>query len=99
MARCFVSRQLPGQALERLADEHDVEVWPGQLPPPYEELSEHVRPVEGLLCMLTDRVDAALIQAAPKLRAIANYAVGYDNIDLRAAGSARTSPSATRRTC
>jgi glyoxylate reductase len=87
VAHCFVSRHVPGRALERLADEHDVEVWPGHLPPPYEELLEHVRAAEGLLSMLSDRVDANLIDAAPKLRAIANYAVGYDNIDLQAAAA------------
>jgi glyoxylate reductase len=87
VARCFVSRQLPGQALERLADEHEVEVWPGQLPPPHEELLERARSADGLLSMLSDRIDAELIAAAPKLRAIANYAVGYDNIDLAAAAA------------
>ena len=85
MARCFVSRQLPGTALERLAESHDVDIWPGPLPPPHDELVERVKPVEGLLSMLTDRIDADLIKAAPHLRAIANYAVGYDNIDLDAA--------------
>jgi glyoxylate reductase len=87
VARCFVSRQLPGTALERLADEHEVEVWPGHLPPRHEELVEHVKHAEGLLSMLVDRVDAKLIDAAPKLRAIANYAVGHDNIDLAAAAA------------
>jgi glyoxylate reductase len=87
VARCFVSRQLPGQALERLADEHDVDIWPGQFPPPHDELVERVKPIEGLLSMLTDRIDADLMAAAPDLRAIANYAVGYDNIDLQAAAA------------
>src|SRR3979490_1053223 len=57
------------------------------MPPPYEDLIEHVRPVEGLLSMLTDRVDAELIAQAPHLRAISNYAVGYDNIALDAAAA------------
>jgi glyoxylate reductase len=87
VARCFVSRLLPGTALERLAERHDVEIWPGQTPPSYEQLIEHVTPVEGLLSMLTDRVDENLIASAPHLRAIANYAVGYDNIDLKAAAA------------
>jgi glyoxylate reductase len=64
-----------------------VEVWPGRLPPSYEELIEHVREVEGLLSLLSDRVDAELIAAAPHLQAISNYAVGYDNIDLKAAAA------------
>jgi glyoxylate reductase len=87
VARCFVTRRLPGPALDRLAATHEVEIWPEQLPPAYEELTEHVRDKEGLLSMLSDRVDAELIAAAPKLRAISNYAVGYDNIDLAAAAA------------
>jgi glyoxylate reductase len=85
MARCFVTRELPGPALERLAEVHDVEVWPERLPPPPAELRRHVAEAEGLLSMLTDRIDDALLDAAPRLRAIANYAVGYDNIDVEAA--------------
>jgi glyoxylate reductase len=87
MARVYVTRQVPGTALERLAAEHDVEVWPGELPPPPDELKARVADAEGLLSMLTDRVDADLIEAAPKLRAVANYAIGFDNIDLEAAAA------------
>lgn len=87
MARCFVTRQLPGPALDRLQAAHAVEIWEERLPPTYEQLTEHTKPVEGLLSMLTDRVDAQLIAAAPELRAISNYAVGYDNIDLGAAAA------------
>ena len=87
MAHCFVSRELPGPALDRLRDAHDVEVWPERVPPSYEQLIEHVRGAEGLLSLLSDRVDAELITAAPQLRAISNYAVGYDNIDVDAARS------------
>jgi glyoxylate reductase len=85
MARCFVTHDLPGTALDRLAAEHDVRVWPEPDPPPREALLEGVRGAEGLLCLLVDRVDAELIASAPDLRAIANYAVGTDNVDLAAA--------------
>jgi glyoxylate reductase len=85
MARVFVTRQLPGNALERLAAEHDVEVWPGDMPPPRDKLLAGVADAEGLLSLLVDQVDAELIDAAPKLRAIANYAIGFDNIDVDAA--------------
>jgi glyoxylate reductase len=88
MSRCFVSRALSGAALERLAEAHDVTVWPDLLPPTPEELRAAAASAEGLLCLLTDRVDQALLDAAPHLRVIANYAVGSDNIDL-AATSAR----------
>ena len=85
MARCFVTRRIPGPALDRLIDAHDVEVWPHRLPPTPEELREHVAGAEGLLSLLTDTVDEALLDAAPELRAISNYAVGTDNVDLEAA--------------
>jgi glyoxylate reductase len=84
MAHVFVTRRLPGNALERLSAEHDVEVWPGDMPPPREDLLAGVADAEGLLSLLTDRVDAELLEAAPKLRAVANFAIGFDNIDLEA---------------
>jgi glyoxylate reductase len=87
MARCFVTRALPGPALDRLRAGHDVDVWVERLPPPHEELVARAADVEGLLTLLTDRVDAALIERSPRLRAISNYAVGYDNIDLDAAAA------------
>jgi glyoxylate reductase len=83
----FVTRRLPGGALDRLSAEHDVEVWPGQLPPGRAELLARAPGLEGLLSLLTDPVDAELIAAAPRLRAISNYAVGVDNIDLEAAAA------------
>ncbi len=85
MARVFVTRRLPGSALERLSAEHEVEVWPEQLPPGRDELLARAGDIEGLLSLLTDPVDAELIEAAPQLRAISNYAVGTDNVDLDAA--------------
>ncbi|MDQ3992963.1 MAG: D-glycerate dehydrogenase [Actinomycetota bacterium] len=85
MARCFVTRELPGTALDRLRAAHEVEVWPGELPPSRAELIEHAREAEGLLCLLTDAIDAEVIDACPRLRAISNYAVGSDNIDSEAA--------------
>ena len=85
MARCLVTRDLPGTELERLRELHDVELWSGKLPPERAWLLEHVRGVEGLLCLLTDRIDAELIATATELRVISNFAVGCDNIDLAAA--------------
>jgi glyoxylate reductase len=85
--RVFVTRRLPGTALERLEAAHDVEVWPGRTPPPRAELLARAPELDGLLSLLTDRVDAELIDAAPRLRAISNYAVGVDNVDLEAAAA------------
>jgi lactate dehydrogenase-like 2-hydroxyacid dehydrogenase len=85
MARVFVARELPGPALERLAAAHDTDVWPDRLPPPRADLRERTRDADGLLSLLTDPIDAELIAACPNLRAISNYAVGVDNVDLEAA--------------
>ncbi len=85
MTRVFVTRELPGTALGRLRAEHEVEVWPSRLQPPRKDLLERAREAEGLLSLLTDPVDAELIAACRQLRAIANYAVGVDNVDVRAA--------------
>ncbi len=82
MARCFVTRRLPGNALDRLAEVHEVDVWEGELPPPREVMLDRARYAEGLLCLLTDRIDAKLLDECPSLRAISNLAVGTDNIDL-----------------
>ena len=85
MARCFVTRRLPGDALDRLRAAHEVEVWPERTAPPHEELLARAKGCVGLLSLLTDRLDADTIEALPELRAIANYAVGFDNVDLEAA--------------
>ncbi len=87
MARIFVTRALPGPALSRLEDAHETTVWQHQLPPSYEQLRAHAAQADALLTLLTDRVDAQLLAAAPRLRVIANYAVGYDNIDVGAASA------------
>jgi glyoxylate reductase len=83
--RVYVTRQLPGTGLDGLRDICDLHVWPGELPPPRETLLQEVAEAEGLIPLLNDRIDASVMDAAPKLRIISNYAVGYDNIDVAAA--------------
>jgi glyoxylate reductase len=85
----FVTRQLPGEALGRLSKHVELQVWEDELPPPREALLEHARGVEGLITLLTDRVDEPLLAATPSLRAVSNVAVGYDNIDVSACTSRR----------
>jgi glyoxylate reductase len=85
MARIFVTRQLPGPALDQLAEQHELEIWPNRLPPSYELLTQHVHSADALLSTISDRIDAPLIEQATNLKAIANYAVGYDNVDVEAA--------------
>jgi glyoxylate reductase len=95
MARVFVTRALPFPALDRLAARHDVEVWPEPQPPPPAELAERAAGADALLTLLTDRVDAALLDGAPSVRAVANLAVGTDNIDLEAAAERGVAVGAT----
>ena len=84
--RVFVTRELPGDALERLREYYVVDVWPEYTAPPYEVLLEEARRSDALVTLLTDRVDCGLIeQSQPRLRIVSQYAVGYDNIDLECA--------------
>ena len=86
MARILITRRLPGDPHDRLAAEgHDVDVWEGDLPPSDEELRARAQGAEGLITLLTERVDGDLLDALPGLKVVSNYAVGSDNIDLDAA--------------
>jgi glyoxylate reductase len=85
MGRIFVTRALPFPALDRLAAEHELDVWEGDLPPDPDAMRERTAGADGLLSLVTDPVGADLIAACPGLKAIANMAVGTDNIDLEAA--------------
>lgn len=83
--KVFLTRVLPEEAMGRVKASCDAKIWEGELPPPREVLLENIRDVDGLLCLLTDKIDAELLGQALKLRVISNYAVGYDNIDIAAA--------------
>jgi glyoxylate reductase len=78
----FVTRMIAQEALDMISRETRMEVWPGELPPEREVLLDKARDVDGLLTLLTDRVDARLMDSAPNLKVISNYAVGYDNVDI-----------------
>jgi glyoxylate reductase len=84
--KVFVTRAIPEKGFEIIKDFCDVEVWPNELPPTRDELLQHVRGVDGLLCLLTDKVDGAIMdEAGPQLKVISNHAVGFDNIKVNAA--------------
>jgi glyoxylate reductase len=84
-AKVYVTRELPTAALDLLAEAATVRVWPGELPPPPDVLLAEAADADGLLTLLTDRIDAAIMATAPRLRVISNMAVGYDNIDVEEA--------------
>lgn len=83
--RVFVTRHLPGGALDFLAGHTDLEWWAGDLPPPREELVRKTASAAGLLTLLTDRIDDELLNQAPSLLIVSNMATGFDNIDVTAA--------------
>ena len=83
--RVLVTRRIPEAGLERVRVATNMDLWTDELPPPREVLLERVRGIEGLLSLLTDRVDDELLDAAgPDLRVVSNFAVGHDNIDVAA---------------
>lgn len=83
--RVFVTRRIPDAGLALLRDAASVDLFDSGMPPDRDELLARVAGVDGLLCLLTDRVDDELLDAAgPSLRVVSNLAVGYDNIDLAA---------------
>ncbi len=87
--RLFVTRLIPHNGLEMmqaLSADYDVEVWQDPLPPAYDVLIEKARGLTGLLCLLTDKIDANLMDTSgPQLKVISQMAVGFDNIDIPAA--------------
>ena len=87
--RVFVSRIIPEDGLSRITEATDARVWEDELPPPRDELLRAVAGCDGILTLLTDRVDDELLDAAgPGLKVVSNYAVGFDNVDV---------PACTRR--
>ena len=83
--RVFVARRVPAAGLDPIAAACEVDVWEDELPPPRDELLRRVAGCDGILTLLTDRVDDELLDAAgPDLKVVSNYAVGYDNIDVPA---------------
>src|ERR1044071_7026383 len=84
--KVFVTRAIPEKGIEILRNFCDVEVWQYEMPPSRVELLQHVRGVDGLLSLLTDKIDSEVMdEAGPGLRVISNLAVGFDNIDIPAA--------------
>ena len=83
--KVFVTREILPEGLEILRKNFDVDVWTEYAPPSKEIIKERVKDADAILTMLSDKIDAEIINSAPKLKIIAQLAVGYDNIDLKAA--------------
>ncbi len=85
--KVFVTREIPEKGLSLVRDFCDADIWHDETPPPREQLLAHLDGVDGLLSLLTDRIDATAMDVPPHLRVVSNMAVGVDNIDLAAASS------------
>ncbi|MCY3568298.1 MAG: D-glycerate dehydrogenase [Chloroflexi bacterium] len=85
--RVFATRALPGAGFAELREDPavDLDVWPVDFPPTRAELLQHVAGVDGLLCLITDTIDDAVLDAAGKqLKVVSQMAVGVDNVDVAA---------------
>lgn len=85
LMKVFVTRKIPEPGIEILRKEFEIEVNPYDRVLPKEEIIKGLKGKDGLLCLLTDSIDADVINSEPKLKMISSYAVGYNNIDIKAA--------------
>jgi glyoxylate reductase len=83
--KVFVARRIPAHGLDQITQQCDAEVWGEPLPPSYDLLKRKVADCDGLVSLLTDRIDPSLLDVAPRLKVVSNYAVGFNNIDVDAA--------------
>lgn len=83
--KIYVTRELPKPGLDRVAEVFDMEVNPEDRVLTKEEVIENIQGKDALLCLLTDTIDAEIMDSNKNIKVISNYAVGYDNIDVEAA--------------
>jgi len=86
--KVYVTRLIPAVALKKLGESCDYRIWEGELAIPRDAVLREVPEVDGLISLLTDKIDGPVMDAAPRLRVISNMAVGFDNVDV---------PEATKR--
>jgi glyoxylate reductase len=80
--KVYVTRELPERGMKIIKERFDAEVWPEYGPPPKTEMIRKARDVDALVTLLSDKIDAEVFDAAPKLKIVAQMAVGFDNIDV-----------------
>ena len=85
MSSVLITRRIPSSVLTLVAADHSVDVYTDDAPLSRDEFKRRVADKDGLIAVATDRIDGDLLDAAPALKVVANIAVGYDNIDVRAA--------------
>lgn len=83
--RVFVTRELPERGLDIIKERFDIEVWSDYAPPPKKLIIEKAAKVDALATLLSDKIDAEVFDAAPNLKIVSQFAVGFDNIDVKEA--------------
>jgi phosphoglycerate dehydrogenase-like enzyme len=83
--KVFCSRNMPDVAFQLTREVADVDLWDGEDAPPHDVLLERLRDCDGFISLLTDRIDADLMDRCPRLKVITQLAVGFNNIDVAAA--------------
>src|SRR5437870_3959510 len=83
--KVFVTRVLPDAGLKKIKEACEAEIWTDPLPPPAAVLRQKIASCDGLVSLLTDKIDGALLDTAPRLKVVSNFAVGFNNIDIPAA--------------
>ena len=83
--RVFVTRELPERGLDIIKERFDTEVWSDYAPPPKKLIIEKAAKVDALATLLSDKIDAEVFDAAPNLKIVSQFAVGFDNIDVKEA--------------
>jgi glyoxylate reductase len=83
--KAYVNRLIPEEALKKLAQTCDYRIWEAELAVSRDVLLKEVHEIDALLSLLTDKIDAPIMDAAPRVRVISNIGVGFDNIDVREA--------------
>jgi lactate dehydrogenase-like 2-hydroxyacid dehydrogenase len=82
--KVLITRRVPQQGIDQVAAHCEVELWDSDLPIPRDVLLEKVADKDGIYCLLTERINDELLDAAPKLKVVSQMAVGFDNIDVAA---------------
>ena len=83
--KIFVTRKIPEKGLKILRKQHEIEINPYDRVLSKKEIIKGLNGKDGLLCLLTDKIDKKVIESEKKLKMISNYAVGYNNIDIKTA--------------
>jgi len=81
-SRVFVTRMIPQAGIDLLSETCDVEVYEKETPIPRDEFLSRITGKDGVLCLLTEKINAEVFDAAPSVKGFANYAVGFDNLDV-----------------